>query len=119
MIISRVAGEHYDITSTTRDDYVDPGNYLDLTQDEVDVLTNLIQLKNQGKVKKVILLINSANALQFKTIDSLDIDAIVNVGLGGTMSYYQIASILSNQGEYVISGRLSDTYVYDNDSIRI
>lgn len=117
MIISRVAGEHYDITSTTRDDYVDPGNYLDLTQDEVDVLTNLIQLKNQGKVKKVILLINSANALQFKTIDSLDIDAIVNVGLGGTMSYYQIASILSNQGEYVISGRLSDTYVYDNDSI--
>ena len=117
MIISRVAGEHYDITPSDKDDFADEKNYLDLTNDEIDVLTNLIKLRDEGKVKKVVVLINSANALQFKNLSKLNVDGIVYVGLGGTMSYKQIAAVLSGRGDYVVSGHLSDTFVYDNDSI--
>jgi len=34
--------------------------------------------------------------------------------MGGTMSFNQIANVLSNKGDYVLSGHLPDTFVYDN-----
>ncbi len=117
MIVSRVAGEHYDILPTGDDDFLDEKNYLDLSQNEADVLNNLIRLRKEGKVKKVVLLINSANPMQFEHIaKDFDIDSCVWVGMGGTMSFEQIASVLSNRGKYTISGHLPDTFVYNNYS---
>ena len=115
MTISRVAGEHYDILPTNKDNFVDSNNYLDLSTTEKNVLDHLGDLKKNGKIKKIVLLINSSNALQFKNISKLDyIDSCLWVGMGGTMSFNQIANVLSNKGDYVLSGHLPDTFVYDN-----
>ena len=115
MTISRVAGEHYDILPTNKDNFVDANNYLDLSVTEKNVLDHLGEMKKNGQIKKIVLLINSSNALQFKNISQLDyIDSCLWVGMGGTMSFNQIANVLSNKGDYVLSGHLPDTFVYDN-----
>lgn len=117
MTISRVAGEHYDIMDTNSESFIDERNYLSLSTIESDVLLQLKNLKKDNKIKRIVLLINSANALQFKGIkENYDIDACVLVGLGGAMSFTQIGQILTNTGDTVLSGHLTDTLVYDHDS---
>ncbi len=116
MIVSRISGEQYDIMPTNKDTFLDENNYLDLTVDEAEVLENIIALRNDGKLAKVVLLINSVNAMQFEHIKDYDIDACMWVGMGGTMSYEQIAAALSGRGDYVVSGKLPDTFVYNNYS---
>ena len=63
MTISRVAGEHYDILPTNKDNFVDSNNYLDLSTTEKNVLDHLGDLKKNGKIKKIVLLINSSNLI--------------------------------------------------------
>ena len=112
MIISRTNGEDNEPIYKTYE-CVD-GNYLDLAYTEIEVLDQLMALKANGVFKKVILLINSANAMQMKHISQYDLDACVWVGQGGNVSYDQIAQILS--GKANPSGKLIDTYLYDNYS---
>ena len=116
MIISRVAGEQSDILPSGNDTFLDDKNYLDITQDEKDVIDNLVQMRKENKLSKVVLLINSDNAMQFEHIKSLGIDACVWVGQAGTMSYEQIAAVLSGRGDYSVSGKLPDTFAYNNYS---
>lgn len=119
MIVSRVAGEHQDIHATTNESFVESNNNpLDLTTDEASVLMGLNNLKKEGKLDKIILVINSANAFQFKNVKDAKygIDACLYAGLGGTMSYYQIAHALTATGDYVVSGHLADILVNDNYS---
>ncbi len=123
MIVSRVAGEDYDISENIADTAVDgSSNHLELTVEEAEVLAELNNLKKAGRVKKVVLLLNTANPLQFGALRSEEgrekygVDACVWVGLGGTMSYVQIADVLTDSGEYVLSGRTTDTLLYDNTS---
>lgn len=118
MIISRRAGESNDILPTSGDNFKDPRNYLDLTVNEYDVLSHLVKLRDAkpSGLKKVVLLINSDNAMQFQNIKQLGIDACVWVGQGGTMSHEQIAAVLSGRGDYVMSGKLPDTFAYNNYS---
>lgn len=112
MIISRNGGEDAD-TSYYDKECID-GNYLDLAIEEANVLNQLMKLKQNGTFKKVVLLINAAQAMQMKNISKYDLDAIVWVGTAGNVSFDQIALILS--GNANPSGRLIDTYVYDNYS---
>ena len=116
MIISRVAGEQNDILPSGADTFVDDKNYLDITQDEKEVINKLVEMRDGKKLSKVVLLINSDNAMQFKNIKSLDVDACLWVGQAGTMSFEQIAAVLSGRGDYVVSGRLPDTFAYNNYS---
>lgn len=125
MIIQRYGGETLDLDfydgkngtapgeTLYGDDCVD-GNYLDLSANEITVLSALKTAKEQKKIKKIILLINSANAVQFKSIRNYDIDACMWVGMGGNAGFKQIANALT--GKITPSGRLVDTYVYDNYS---
>ena len=112
MIISRNGGEDNEPNFKTSE-CVD-GNYLDLAYEEIEVLDQLIALKANGVFKKVVLLINSANPMQMKHISQYDLDACVWVGFGGNVSYDQIAYVLS--GKANPSGKLIDTYAYDNYS---
>ncbi len=117
MIVSRVAGEHRDILPTSDDTFVDGKNYLDLSVTEADVLSRLKGLRDAGRIKRVILLINTSNAMQFGHIrNQYGIDACVWVGQGGMMSYRQIAAVLSGTGDGVVSGHLPDTFLYKNSS---
>lgn len=88
-------------------------NYLQLTAQEKELIEQTIALKKQGTFKKVILLLNMANYIQLDLISSYtDIDAMALVGMGGTMATKAVANILS--GADAPSGRLTDTFVYDN-----
>lgn len=109
VMISRVGGEGADAT-------YDKSNYLALDDNEKDMLSNLAQMKKDGQIKKVVLLINSANALQvdFLKDNTYDIDAVLWIGDVGISGINAVADILA--GKVNPSGSLVDTYCYDNYS---
>ena len=114
MVISRNGGEDYDTNFDSDTDKCADDCYLDLSEAEQGVLRNLCDLKEQGKVNSVILLVNSATPVQTMTIDDYDIDACAWVGMGGTVAAEQVANLLS--GKVNPSGHLVDTWVKDTDS---
>lgn len=119
MIISREAGEDKDITTSLSDSFVGGDkNYLELTVEEANVLENLKELKTQNKLKNIVLMLNTANPMQFKEIknEKYGIDACVWIGTGGTMAYEQIADILAGHDDYAVSGHAPDTLLIDNRS---
>ena len=120
MIIARTAGEDFDIFDVVKDNPVGGGrkNYLELTAEEAGVLEELNILKSKQKIKNIVLLLNTSNPMQFANItkDKYGVDACVWVGQGGTMSYAQISDVLAGHDEYIVSGRATDTLVYNNHS---
>ena len=89
-------------------------NYQDLSMQEEEILSKLQEYKQDGKLSKIVVLLNTANAMQFKHLKDYDIDSLLYVGLGGSSSFAAIANLLS--GEADPNGRLSDTYLYDSYS---
>lgn len=110
-VLSRYGTEATDLTATggSRTDYSN-GNYLELSPTEIDVLKNLKALKASGKIKKIIVLLNSVNQVQADYINSAnyDIDSILWVGEGGTSTTLGIGKILS--GKVNPSGKITDTF---------
>ena len=104
--ISRVAGEGADLEYG---DYTDGTNVLSLTQEERDML----EMANE-EFDKVIVLINSTNALECDFIDdpAYGVDAVLWIGYTGTWGLNAVADILV--GNVNPSGKLVDTYCYDN-----
>ena len=109
--ISRVGGEGGDLP---QDMYAagysktdDGRHYLELTQDEEDLLA-LIKAQGFGKV---IVLINSSNAMELGFLEDDAIDAALWIGSLGSTGFNAVGEILS--GKVNPSGRLSDTYAYD------
>lgn len=103
----------FDTSVNTNSDHIE-NNYLDLTQNEVDTLTALTQLKKDGVFKKVVLVLNTGTPMAMKNIKTYDIDACLWAGMGGNASFGAIYDVLS--GAVNPSGKLVDTYVYDSDS---
>ena len=109
--ISRVGGEGGDLP---QDMYAagysktdDGKHYLELTQDEQDLLA-LIKAQGFGKV---IVLVNSSNAMELGFLEDDSIDAALWIGSLGSTGFNAVGEILS--GKVNPSGRLSDTYAYD------
>ena len=109
--ISRVGGEGGDLP---QDMYAagysktdDGKHYLELTKDEEDLLA-LIKAQGFGKV---IVLINSSNAMELGFLEDDSIDAALWIGSLGSTGFNAVGEILS--GKVNPSGRLSDTYAYD------
>ena len=109
VVLSRVGGEGADLQ-------YDGTNYLALDQNEKDMLDNLASMKEQGIVKKIVLLINSANPLQvdFLKDNTYNVDACLWIGDVGISGIDAVAEILA--GNVNPSGSLVDTYCYDNYS---
>ena len=124
VVLSRICGEGSDMmwdcfgNPMIKDNFIDGQNSLELTVEEEGVLAALGNLKKEGKLKKIILVLNTANAMQFKTIQDpkYGIDACLYAGLGGQMSFYQLAHALTGTSDYVVSGHLADILVKDNFS---
>ena len=112
VVFSRVGGEGYDL-DTSNDDSEDAG-YLVLSDDERDLLAGLTEMKEDGTIQKIIVLLNTSNALQvdFLFDDAYDIDAALWIGGLGDTGATSVAEILS--GEVNPSGSLVDTYLKDN-----
>lgn len=112
-IISRLGAENGD-TNFSANGHVG-NNYLDLTKEEIEILDKLTDYKKAGKIDSIVLVLNTCNAMQFKTLAKYtDVDSILWVGTGGTSSFAALADVLSGKADP--NGRLADTYVYDNYS---
>ena len=110
--VSRKAGEDAEANASTP--FCEDKSYLSFSMTECEVLEQLSRLKAGGKIKKIVLLINSANAMSLQYIRQYDIDACLWVGLGGNMSTPAVADLLA--GNTDPSGHLTDTWVYDVES---
>ena len=104
--ISRVSGEGADLAI---DGFVDGTNILELTEEEKDLLKMA-----KDNFENVIVLINSTNAMEcdFINDEAYGIDAVLWVGYTGEWGLNGVADILA--GNVSPSGRLVDTYCYDN-----
>lgn len=109
VVLSRVGGEDDDLEFT---DY----NYLELDPVEKEMLEQVKRLKDGGTFKKLILLLNSSNAVQmdFMKENTYGIDAVLWIGGVGATGLNAVTDILA--GKINPSGRLVDTYCYDNYS---
>lgn len=107
--LSRIGGEGADL------DYKDT-NYLALCEEEIEMMENLAQMKKDGTIKKIIVLINSANALQvdFLKNNEYSVDACLWIGDVGISGIDAVGEILN--GDVNPSGSLVDTYCYNNFS---
>ena len=121
--LSRVGGEGYDLNfhGITAEDAEDR-NYLALNADEISMFEGAKELKEAGQIEKIIVLINTSNALQvdFLKDNKYDVDACLWVGgLGGTGTE-AVGALLAgkdkNGNPVNPSGSLVDTYAYDNYS---
>ena len=112
MIISRNGSENGDLNFNAPESI--NGNYQDLTNEEKDILDNLVKYKNDGKIKNIVLVLNTCNPMQMKNISKYDIDACLWSGNGGTSSFRALGDVLT--GKLDPSGHLADTYLYDNYS---
>lgn len=92
------------------------GDYFQLSQQEKDLLDNLVQYKKSGTFKKIIVLLNTAVGLNFDVLGDYrgDVDACLWVGQCGTFGLTEVGNILA--GRSVPSGHLVDTFLYDNRS---
>lgn len=128
--LSRLGGEYSDLhyNYKNKDDFVGDndnnnmentsaeGGYLGLSDEEDELLTNVVRLKNEGTFKKVVLLLNTGNPVQMKDVAAYyeGIDACMWIGQPGSTGINAVADIL--KGKINPSGRLPDTWVYDLNS---
>ncbi|MBR0063521.1 MAG: glycoside hydrolase family 3 C-terminal domain-containing protein, partial [Oscillospiraceae bacterium] len=78
------------------------------------MLENLEKLKADGTFKKIVVLLNSSNALQLDFVDKYGIDAVLWIGDVGMTGTRGVADILC--GDVNPSGRIVDTFMKDNHS---
>ncbi|MBR2311192.1 MAG: glycoside hydrolase family 3 C-terminal domain-containing protein [Oscillospiraceae bacterium] len=110
--LSRIGGEGADAKGAK------PGeeNYLALDQNEKDMMAAAAQLKKDGKIKSIVVLINTSNPLQvdFLKENEYGVDAVLWIGGVGAYGTNAVTDILA--GKVNPSGSLVDTYCYDNFS---
>ena len=124
VVIGRLGGEGADVSAKNSDGY--DGSYLSLTAEEIDILARMTEMKKNGELDGIVVLLNTAMAFETSFLDenwqvdvdgnayTIDVDACMwvgNVGIGGIDA---VAKALT--GEVNPSGKLSDTYVKDNFS---
>ena len=116
VVLARSGGEGADLPSglAELEPYMTDGDYLRLCQEEIDMFSNLEKLKADGTFKKIVVLLNSSNALQLDFVDDYGIDAVLWIGDVGMTGIYGVADILA--GKVNPSGRIVDTFLKDNHS---
>ena len=128
MIIKRTGGEGYDLpatSSTTAGEYsldkTTPGksdgvygDYLQLSANEVSILKGLKELKDQGQVDKVVLILNMASTIQLDFLNDEDygVDACLWTGSVGEFGTIGVTQLLV--GEQNFSGGASATLWADH-----
>ncbi len=108
MTLSRCGAEGSDVTLNATTDG------LKLTAAEASTLAGLGKLKKDGKVKKVVVLLNTSNQIQTSEINKGEygIDAVLWMGQVGINGTEAVGEILS--GAINPSGSLPDTYWYNH-----
>lgn len=110
--LSRIGGEGAD--SYFDHELGDGKNYLALNDTEKEMMANIKAMKDAGTIGKIVVLINTSNALQldFLKNNEYGVDAALWIGGVGQTGINAVAEILN--GEINPSGSLVDTYLYNN-----
>lgn len=119
VVFGRIGGEGYDlIRKGGEGDAIDNNDglgydYLGLNQNELSILTGLKALKDEGKIKKIIVLINYSSMIEGSFIKDpqYGVDAALWVGATG-IGGAAVGEVLT--GKINPSGRLPDTMWMDN-----
>lgn len=86
---------------------------LGLNDNERDIINLAVTKKSEGIFDKVIVLINSAVAMEIDEINkNPGVDSIMQIGFPGGYGFYGVADLL--MGKVSPSGHLPDTYAVDN-----
>ena len=111
-VFGRVGGEGDDVTAE-KEDALD-GDYLTLNEDELSILEGMKELKDDGAVNSITVIINSANPVStaFLYNEDYGVDAALWVGSVGQTGLYAVGDVLS--GAVNPSGSLPDTWWMDN-----
>ena len=94
------------------------GDYLVLSQEEKDLLAGLKALKDDGTFKKIVVLLNTSNALELDFLNpeicgaDYGIDSCMWIGDVGQTGAIGVGRLLS--GSIAPSGSIVDTFWYDN-----
>lgn len=113
LTFSRVGGEGYDCSFPGYEGNDDAINYLELNENERKLLAYAEEVK-AATGAKIIVLINTSNALQVDFLNDYDVDACMWVGGLGIAGTNAVTDIIA--GKVNPSGSLVDTYCYDNFS---
>ena len=98
------------------------GGYLGLTDQEDELFQNVCALKEAGTFRKVVLLLNTPNPIQFQDLEDYyeNLDAAMWIGQPGASGINAVCDLLKGEDldgyPCVPSGRLADTFAYDNNS---
>lgn len=108
VVIARFGGEGSDLPTG---DFADGSKYLALQEQEKALLK---EIQNSGEFDKVIVLINSSNAMELGWVDQEEygVDACVWIGSVGQSGTRAVANVLA--GVVNPSGHLVDTYAADS-----
>ncbi|MBQ8160629.1 MAG: glycoside hydrolase family 3 C-terminal domain-containing protein [Clostridia bacterium] len=111
-VVGRVGGEGDDVTAE-KEDALD-GDYLTLNEDELSILEGLKEMKDDGDIRSITVIINSANpiATAFLYNEDYGVDAALWVGSVGQTGLYAVGDVIS--GAVNPSGSLPDTWWMDN-----
>jgi beta-glucosidase len=99
VVLGRSGGESADLAST--------GNHFLKIDENEKALLKLAK----DNFKKVIVVVNSSNAMELGFLKEYNIDACISVGAIGQTGAYAIGEVLN--GKVNPSGKLVDTYAYD------
>ena len=117
VFIGRVGGEGCDLPRNMSEfattDADKDKSYLELDSREIDMLNYVKAQKDAGSIKKIVVVLNTANALEIDFLNdaSYGIDAAVWVSCIGDQGANAVAKVLN--GTINPSGRTVDTYVTD------
>ena len=118
-VIGRTGGEGDDMTRaiegawTGEDEDLEP-DYLTLNENERDTLLGLAEMKADGDIASIIVIINSANPISvgFLNDPEYGVDAALWVGSVGQTGLWAVGDVLA--GNVNPSGSLPDTWWVDN-----
>ncbi len=115
-VLSRRAGENGETDSTMITADTLNKDYFEISRQEKDTLAGMVSLKKEGKLDKVILMLNTAMGINFRNIEEFrpDIDCCIWVCQPGWEGINEIGCIFS--GQSYPSGHLVDTFAYDHQS---
>ena len=121
VVFSRSGGEGADLPSGDNGSGVDwtgDTNYLELSQEEKDLLAGLKALKDAGTFKSIVVLLNTSNAIELDFLNpeicgvDYGIDACMWIGDVGQTGANGVGQLLA--GAANPSGSIVDTFWYDN-----
>lgn len=111
--IGRIGGEGADLMRSNLPTTADKTKHiLELDDNEMDMLKYLKRLKTEGKLNKIVVLINSANVMEMGVLeDDPEVDAILWIGQPGNSGLKGLGRILN--GEVNPSGKTVDIWAAD------